>query len=96
MSGLPDEILPYFESLAKCEPDRDQFAHAVALIRRWQALASACPVDVGAFNALLGEVEAEPDPGSGWFDLWIRLVAWGVARGFTAQRSNPWARDFSK
>lgn len=82
----PGVLLPYFEGKAK---DNEQFARGAAIIRRWQAMVSA-RVDRTEFDRRVRLLESEQAPGTGWFDLWCRVVRWGVEQGLTEERPNPW------
>lgn len=89
-SNSPDVLLPYFEHNAQGRGPDNQFVRAVAIIRRWQALAARDPLDGVEFNRLVQLLEVEQDPGTGWGDLWGRTIAWGVVHGLTEWRPNSW------
>src|SRR5262249_37062157 len=50
------------------------------------------PVSQVEFDALLNEIETLPDsiPGSGWFDLWLRVRHWGYQGGLSVPADHPW------
>jgi len=83
--------LEYFEHFAQGKPPDDEFARGLAILRRWKAMAEAGRLERAEFEELVRLLEAEEDPGSGWYGAWNRLVAWGVARGLTEERRNPWS-----
>ena len=88
----PDALLPYFERFAQGPEADDEYVRGVAIIRRWQALAARQPLDATEFNRLVEFLESEPNPGSGWYDLWKRTIAWGEIHRLTEPRANPWAK----
>jgi hypothetical protein len=91
-SIAPDLLLPYFERYARGGGPESEFVRGLAIIHRWQAMASADTPDRAEFYRLVKILESEQDPGSGWYDLWKRTVAWGVANRLIEPRSNPWAK----
>jgi hypothetical protein len=85
----------YFVRLAEEQPSVDEWSEGAALTRRWIALMEASG---GAtqmqVTALLDDLVQRQEPGSGWFDLWLRVRHWASQEGFDiANHSrNPWAR----
>jgi hypothetical protein len=88
-----DVWLEYFEHFAHAKGPEDEFVRGLAILRRWKVMADGGRLDREEFERILQLLEAEEDPGSGWFGAWNRIVAWGVARGLTERRANPWTDD---
>ena len=42
------------------------------------------------FEELFAQVEVEKRPGSGWFDLWLRVRHWGYEKGFSVPYQHLW------
>ena len=86
-----DTWLEYFEHFAQGKEADDEFARGLAILRRWKAMAESGRLDRDEFARIIQLLEVEEDPGSGWFGAWNRMVAWGMARGLTESRPNPWS-----
>ncbi len=82
--------LEYFEHFAQGKEPDDEFVRGLAILRRWKAMADSGRLDRDEFARILELLEAEEDPGSGWYGAWNRMVAWGTQRGLTPPRPSPW------
>jgi len=84
----------YFVHLAEEQPGVDQWIEGAALTRRWIALAEGRRATQAEVTALLNDLARRPEPGSGWFDLWLRVRFWASQEGFEIafHSKNPWAR----
>ncbi len=76
-----DDLLEYFVRFAKEQPAVEEWAHGARLTRRWLDLMGAPTVKQTDVTELVRELEAFPDPGSGWFDLLIRVRYWARKSG---------------
>jgi hypothetical protein len=91
---LPEDLLGYFAHLEQLQPNSGQWARGAGLAAQWIYLmrnrGSATQDQV---DALLREIAAESEPGSGWLDLWLRARTWATSAGFSVPSpTNPWAR----
>lgn len=78
--GIPEQHLPYFESLALQEPDVRQWRRGAELCRRWlELLDNVTQADV---EQIVNELRAEPMPGSAWADVDNHFRLWATSMGF--------------
>lgn len=86
----PEHLLAYFETLAKEQPGRMEWADGARLTRRWidlMALPTPRQEDV---DDLLHDIGAQPHPGSGRIDLWLRVRHWARTVGLAVSDQYPW------
>lgn len=88
----PEQLLTYFRARQKEMPGERAWEEGVRLTIRWIALLGNGPVPQAKFDALMNEIETSPDkvPGSGWFDLWLRVRHWGYQAGLSVPNDHPW------
>jgi hypothetical protein len=88
----PADLLRYFEWLAD-ENGRDEFVRGAALTREWIALLDAGNISQQQFDTFLDLLEDVDRPGSGYFDLWLRVRHWGYSLGLAVPDDHPWRID---
>jgi hypothetical protein len=84
----------YFVRLAEEQPSVDEWTVGAALTRRWIVLTEDGRATQMQVTALLDDLARRREPGSGWFDLWLRVRHWASQGGFDIGRhsKNPWAQ----
>lgn len=89
-----EELLAYFSRFSREQPDVSEWSDAAVLTRRWIALLENNAAMQAEVTALLDDIARREEPGSGWYDLWLRVRAWALSAGFDvgSYSRNPWAK----
>ncbi|MGY8643955.1 MAG: hypothetical protein ACKVJU_23030 [Verrucomicrobiales bacterium] len=97
MDESPEQLLEYFMPLQREHPECEEWRSGAALTQKWITLMANQSVSQKEFTHLMGLVELpSKPPGSGWFDLWIRIRYWGYESGFQVPDAHPWEVDSSR
>lgn len=93
MAETPEQLLEYFEWM-KTHHNDPKWEQGATLIAEWIALMQQEIVLEQEFRQLYDQIEAPLQaPGSGWFDLWLRVRHWGYHKGFAVTDHHHWDWD---
>ncbi len=84
-----EELLAYFERLSNEQPD-SQYSIGAAMTREWLVLQHRGSVSQTEFDSFLQRLEDIESPGSGYYDLWIRVRHWAYEGGLEVPNDHPW------
>lgn len=86
-------LLSYFTHQAEQQPADPEMRMGAVLTQRWMDVMRSDSVSPAEVALLLDELMRNPDPGSGWYDLWLHVAGWAADSGYAVPAArNPWAR----
>jgi hypothetical protein len=88
----PEALLAYFKRSQQVCPEDREWSEGARLTADWIASLRKGPPSQAEFDAFILQIETIPDrlPGSGWFDLWLRVRHWGYQAGLSVPEDHPW------
>lgn len=87
-----ERLLAYFDRLSNEQSD-PQYSIGAAMTREWLVLKHQGSISQTEFDSFLQRLEDIEPPGSGYFDLWIRVRHWAYEAGLDVPNDHPWRVD---